>query len=156
MGKVLGILQFLLGVAVICADMLAYFHTNLPIFAGVSTAFAFLGSGALAAASSFYISYLLMVSSLFASFISSVSSVVLVVHASILLYSHTSPICGLSSSCTGRTIHEVQIGLGAVIFLTALVTFSLTYVCFSKSRPHTVDHDCGGDGGERGEGGIER
>ena len=71
--KVLGILQFLLGVAVICADVLAYYHTNLPIFAGVSTAFAFLGSGALAVASSIYISYLLMVSSLFASFISSVS-----------------------------------------------------------------------------------
>ena len=38
-----------------------------------------------------------------------VSSVVLVVHASILLYSHTSPICGLSSSCKGRTMHEVDI-----------------------------------------------
>ena len=74
--KVLGILQFLLGVAVICADVLAYYHTNLPIFAGVSTAFAFLGSGALAVASSIYISYLLMVSSLFASFISSVSAIV--------------------------------------------------------------------------------
>ena len=74
--KVLGILQFLLGVAVICADVLAYYHTNLPIFAGVSTAFAFLGSGALAVASSIYISYLLMVSSLFASFISSVSAII--------------------------------------------------------------------------------
>ena len=74
--KVLGILQFLLGVAVICADVLAYYHTNLPIFAGVSTALAFLGSGALAAASSIYLSYLLMVSSLFASFISSVSVIV--------------------------------------------------------------------------------
>merc|ERR1711872_663875 len=121
----------------ICADVLAYYHTNLPIFAGVSTAFAFLGSGALAVASSIYISYLLMGSSLFASFISSVSSIILVAHASILLYSHTSPICGLSSSCRGRTMHEVQIGLGAVIFLTALVTFCLTYVCFSKTRPPT-------------------
>ena len=74
--KVLGILQFLLGVAVICADVLAYYHTNLPIFAGVSTSFAFLGSGALAVASSIYISYLLMVSSLFASFISSVSAII--------------------------------------------------------------------------------
>ena len=74
--KVLGILQFLLGVAVICTDVLAYYHTNLPIFAGVSTAFAFLGSGALAVTFSFNTSYLLMVSSLFASFITSVRVIV--------------------------------------------------------------------------------
>ena len=74
--KVLGILQFLLGVAVICTDVLAYHYTNLPIFAGVSTAFAFLGSGALAVTFSFNTSYLLMVSSLFASFITSVRVIV--------------------------------------------------------------------------------
>ena len=74
--KVLGILQFLLGMAVICTDVLAYYHTNLPIFAGVSTAFAFLRSGALAVMFSFNISYWLMVSSLFASFITSVRVIV--------------------------------------------------------------------------------
>ena len=139
--KVLGTLQFILGLAVICTDLLAFFYTNLPIFAGVSTAFVFLAAGALAVASAIYTSsYLLMVSlifnpyslyrenirilnyvtpmldhltdvqvsSLFASFISSVSGTILVVHASVLLFSHTSPICGLSSSCMGRTMHEVH------------------------------------------------
>ena len=92
-----------------CADVLAFLHTNLPIFAGVSTAFVFLASGAISVASAINTSsHLLMLSSIFASFISSVSSIILIVHAAVLLYSHTSPICGLSSSCTGRTMHEVQ------------------------------------------------
>jgi len=132
--KVLGIVQFVLGVAVICADVLAFSHTNLPIFAGVSTAFIFLASGAVAFVSAINTSHLLMVSSLFASFISSLSAIILIVHASILLFSHTSPICGLSSSCTGRTMHEVQIGLGIAVLLTALATLGLTYKCFSRPK----------------------
>merc|ERR1712037_440225 len=78
--------------------------------------------------------HLLMLSSIFTSFISSVSSIILIVHAAVLLYSHTSPICGLSSSCTGRTMHEVQIGLGIAVLLTAFSTFGLTYKCFARSK----------------------
>merc|ERR1712037_1063894 len=133
--KVLGIIQFVLGVAVICADVLAFLHTNLPIFAGVSTAFVFLASGAISVASAINTSsHLLMLSSLFTLFISSASAAILIVHATVLLFSHTSPICGLSSSCTGRTMHEVQIGLGIAVLLTALATFGLTYKRFSRSK----------------------
>ena len=136
--KVLGIVQFVLGVAVICADVLAFSHTNLPIFAGVSTAFIFLASGAVAFASAINTSHLLMVSSLFASFISSLSAIILIVHASILLFSHTSPICGLSSSCTGRTMHEVWIGIVISYYCYCccyqmLLMFLFCY-CHSRSK----------------------
>ena len=137
--KVLGIVQFVLGVAVICADVLAFSHTNLPIFAGVSTAFIFLASGAVAFVSAINTSHLLMVSSLFASFISSLSAIILIVHASILLFSHTSPICGLSSSCTGRTMHEVWIGIVISCYCYCccyqmLLMFFCCCYCHSRSK----------------------
>ena len=81
-----------------------------------------------------------------------VSSVILVAHASILLYSHTSPICGLSSSCRGRTMHEVDflpfpqllfvcISFSCVLIVIALAGPDWPWRCYLFNRPrHILSH----------------
>ena len=84
-------------------------------------------------------------------FITKVSSIILVAHASILLYSHTSPICGLSSSCRGRTMHEADslpypLLLFIYNFFLVLVVIALTgpdwpWRCYLfKCPPHILSH----------------
>ena len=80
------------------------------------------------------------------------SSIILVAHASILLYSHTSPICGLSSSCRGRTMHEVDflpfpqllfvcISFSCVLIVIALAGPDWPWRCYLfKCSPHILSH----------------